>query len=465
MVFVDEIFDFRDVMQRYKDIPAKTEDQFQELLKAVVFNNSHEDESKWAKCTDQFNERSADKKSKQWIKRMGAKIETPCYGVPDSPDEPQLSNKQRKKQKAVEAMREQAAARVAEDMPEDADEASLFIARKLVEHFWECIADGDLPEQEVEGTFGVDNDTQWGKAAYGAWGHLIQRKLISQEDIAQALANARLPVAFRQWVQDIPAKEHCPDTASLVKDPKSWSKLPWALSKLTRCARPDMQEAVMLGINESTRMDSVSKDVLDGISTNFTAAAQAATKAYPKAFPKAANAAAEKLGLGAKKPAIKSAEPKLDLPGGLTGVDARIATAGDDNPLAEVMNMVASAKNGAPPSQFELEMLQQKLNEKKQKAQQAAPETVAGSGEGYTWTQSEEEVEIVIPVAVGLTKKDVKVKFLNRELVMEAPRELRLQLHDAIEMVGCGWTLGKGQVVVTLEKKEANKTWPNLVKK
>ncbi|CAK9073441.1 NudC domain-containing protein 1 [Durusdinium trenchii] len=97
------------------------------------------------------------------------------------------------------------------------------------------------------------------------------------------------------------------------------------------------------------------------------------------------------------------------------------------------------------------------------RAQAGAEHPASGSGDGYTWKDEEEELEVILEVPEGTTKKDVKIDFRREEVRILKPKTLTLKLFKSVEVDGCSWTMGKGQIVITLEKSEAA-PWPQLLK-
>jgi len=93
---------------------------------------------------------------------------------------------------------------------------------------------------------------------------------------------------------------------------------------------------------------------------------------------------------------------------------------------------------------------------------QADEKPAEGEGEGYAWKDQGEEVEIVVAIEKGTTKKDVKVDFKRQEVRVTKPVEKTLKLFAPVEVDGCNWTLGDGQIVLTLEKADG-KPWPQLL--
>lgn len=93
----------------------------------------------------------------------------------------------------------------------------------------------------------------------------------------------------------------------------------------------------------------------------------------------------------------------------------------------------------------------------------AVPDKPAeGAGDGYTWQDQGEEVEICVKVENGTTKKDIKVDFKKAEVRITKPLALSLKLFKAVDPDGCNWTMGKGQLILTLEKASAE-AWPQLL--
>eukprot|EP00929_Paragymnodinium_shiwhaense_P110672 TRINITY_DN7785_c0_g1_i1.p1 TRINITY_DN7785_c0_g1~~TRINITY_DN7785_c0_g1_i1.p1 ORF type:complete len:151 (-),score=71.55 TRINITY_DN7785_c0_g1_i1:154-606(-) len=87
-----------------------------------------------------------------------------------------------------------------------------------------------------------------------------------------------------------------------------------------------------------------------------------------------------------------------------------------------------------------------------------------GEGDGYSWKQEQEELEVYIPFEGSLTKKDIKIEFTKKALIMEAPNKLKIELEQPIEPMGCGWTMADGKITATLEKATKG-YWSDLVKK
>lgn len=386
MVLIDEIFDSDDVLARFKASPARTEDENQELLKAVALKYAH-DGDKWARMTDAFNERAVEKKSKQWIKRVGAKLceDAPIEVVPATQES---SRRQQKKSERAERLNEAAARAVAEDMPKDAEAKAAFISKKLVEHFWECIEAGDYPEENSEAVFGIKMGDSIGELVYGSWRALQLKGLITKEDLTQNLIDGTLPLRFRRLLEDLKPNQHTPQTLGLLHPPDVISKMPWDETKLQRCASSSAQATVSISLREA----------LLPVKSKVENTPEAKKEASAQKFETLK--AAEALGLN----------------------------------LSPELTMRLSGAEG--------------------------PE--GAKEDGYSWTQTADEVEVVIPLASGVSKNDVKIEIKQRELVLKAPHSLHLQLHGAVLVEGSGWTLGKGQAVVTLEKKETGKKWPAL---
>jgi len=413
------------VLARFKETPAKTDAEHDELLRALASQYAFDGDSKWARMLEELNARTAEKKSKQWLKRAVGKLEaseSSSVAAASVGGEAQPSGRQRKKQEKADSASMQAARRVAADTPEDPDERADFICRKTVEHFWDCLSSGDLPEQEVEGIFGCKMKDVGGEAAYNAWGSLIQRKLVKQEDITNAIVNGKLPTEFRTWLKDLQPKQQTPETLQLLKNPDLMAKIPWDADKLERCAKPSAQVAATLSAAEASKSQPVTEGApwqSGGDSGDLDLETLAKQVATGGSSPELMQLLAGQLAKGGQ--------------GG--GKDGGYDNASSQDVPKNVAEMVAS--------------------------QAAAPDVKGGSGDGYSWTQQPDEVEICVDVPAGTTKKDVKMLFKVKELSMEAPSHLKLQLHNAVDPDGCGWTLSKGQVVVTLEKKEVG-MWPQL---
>lgn len=353
---IDEVFDSEDVLERTKTTPARTEDDVQDLLKALNDKFQFEGDGKWARMTEEFNARAVDQKSKQWIKRAAGKLE-PKTAAEEAPADKELSRRQQKKVDQKEKASEAALKAVVKDMPEEEEEKAEFIRVKTVEHFWECIEAGDYPEEEAETMFGVKMGDEIGELVYASWRLLQSRKMVKKAQVVEALANGQLPLSFRKWLEDIPPGGHSPHTMILSQSPDKRAKIPWDPMKLKRCAKPSCQ--------------------VGEVEASIAAAAAA--------------------------PAAASA--------GKAGGYAAASVPSEDR---------------------------------------------------YKWSQQNDEVEVLIPVDTKLVKKDIILEIKPQELIMKAPLEMRLPLFGPVLQEGSGWTLSKGQVVVTLEKKEP-KTWPTLL--
>lgn len=103
-----------------------------------------------------------------------------------------------------------------------------------------------------------------------------------------------------------------------------------------------------------------------------------------------------------------------------------------------------------------------------------APVTSSSSGDFQNdskaiWTQTPDEIEAVSPIAEGVTKRDVKVKFAQERLEVtikgEPDRNLTGTLGGATDVDGCTWNFdGNGNIVVSLEKKQSGTQWPFALK-
>lgn len=100
-------------------------------------------------------------------------------------------------------------------------------------------------------------------------------------------------------------------------------------------------------------------------------------------------------------------------------------------------------------------------------AQQGAfpADLCSGETEHYSWKDQGEEIEILVKIEKGTAKRDVKVEFKRKEIVISKPLKLSLKLFKTVETDGCNWTLGDGQLVLTLEKSDGDKDalWPRLL--
>ena len=104
----------------------------------------------------------------------------------------------------------------------------------------------------------------------------------------------------------------------------------------------------------------------------------------------------------------------------------------------------------------------------------AAATTGAGASEGKIeggeedFIQTGDEIELTVPLPPGATKKDVRVKFLPDRLTLSFEGHdgagLKGTLGGKIDLDGCTWTVGDGNVVITMEKK-AEGNWPFALRK
>lgn len=85
----------------------------------------------------------------------------------------------------------------------------------------------------------------------------------------------------------------------------------------------------------------------------------------------------------------------------------------------------------------------------------------SGQGDGYSWKDEPEELEVLVHVEAGTSKKDVKIEFKKQEIRISKPVSLSLKLLKPVDVDGCNWTLGNGQLILTLEKATAQ-PWPQL---
>jgi hypothetical protein len=92
-------------------------------------------------------------------------------------------------------------------------------------------------------------------------------------------------------------------------------------------------------------------------------------------------------------------------------------------------------------------------------------ETTEGDKETCFWTQTPDEIEGVSVLPTGITKKDVKVKFLptRLEVSYNGVKDVKLtgDLGGNVDLDGCTWNFdGKGNIVVSMEKKQSGSKWP-----
>eukprot|EP00927_Polykrikos_kofoidii_P062381 TRINITY_DN57193_c0_g1_i1.p1 TRINITY_DN57193_c0_g1~~TRINITY_DN57193_c0_g1_i1.p1 ORF type:complete len:344 (-),score=72.85 TRINITY_DN57193_c0_g1_i1:55-1032(-) len=116
----------------------------------------------------------------------------------------------------------------------------------------------------------------------------------------------------------------------------------------------------------------------------------------------------------------------------------------------------------APTENLRLQAATNPEEHSKAQAGASADKPAEGEGEGYSWQDQGEEVEIRVSVESGTSKRDVQVDFRRREVRVTRPVRLELKLHAPVELDGCTWTVGDGQIVLTLEKASAA-PWPQLL--
>ncbi|EER01247.1 MYND finger domain protein, putative [Perkinsus marinus ATCC 50983] len=104
----------------------------------------------------------------------------------------------------------------------------------------------------------------------------------------------------------------------------------------------------------------------------------------------------------------------------------------------------------------------------------AAPTSVANMSnreepvkrEGYTFRQTKDEVEIDIPLANGVSKRDIKVtikpKFISVH-VNNMPVAIEGPLWGHVDTDGSGWMIDDGALIITMEKEKENQWWEDLV--
>lgn len=89
-------------------------------------------------------------------------------------------------------------------------------------------------------------------------------------------------------------------------------------------------------------------------------------------------------------------------------------------------------------------------------------EPASGQGDGYTWRDQGNDMEVVIEVEKGTSKKDIKIEFKKQEIRMTKPVAHHLKLFKPVDVDGCNWTVGNGQVILTLEKG-VSEPWAKLL--
>lgn len=408
MPIFEEIFDADDVLSQFNSRDARTEEEEGELLKAVAEKWGGGDaENKWSKMLDEYNARALEKKSKPWLKRAVAKLNSSAskdIAVADqTPSKAQL-----KKQAKEDAANEQAAQKVAREM-EDKDAAGQAAVRRkaTVEHFWDCITatPADHMEEEAEQIFGCKMGDSVGDLVHGTWSQLAKKKRIKQKQVEESLEEGTLPASFVKWMHELPAVEHNKASLQLRSSPDLLKKIPWDVNKMMKMARPGAEMAVTTSIQSSEKMDSPLK-----------------APSQPEL--------------------MKFAREQHD-----------VARA-EDAPKSKAKKSAAKSKAAPAPTPAKAASA---------KAVPEAPSENRSIGD-YTWVDQDEEVEVSVYVGEGVARKDVSVFFKPRGLQMTKPTELSLDLHAYVTVEGCGWTLNKEEVVITLEKKKSGEEWPSLLK-
>jgi len=79
----------------------------------------------------------------------------------------------------------------------------------------------------------------------------------------------------------------------------------------------------------------------------------------------------------------------------------------------------------------------------------------------YKYTQDEDDIEITFPIGTDVTKRDVKIEFLRRELRVTKPISFSIKLWKLVDVDGCSWTMGDGKVKISLQKQGGGH-WPQL---
>jgi len=93
-----------------------------------------------------------------------------------------------------------------------------------------------------------------------------------------------------------------------------------------------------------------------------------------------------------------------------------------------------------------------------------APPLSGGSvDDAYSWRQEADEIEVSVSVPNNATKAEVKVSIQSKVLRVEHCGTVLVegQLAQRCQPQGSTWTMGRGRVVVSLEKAEAQ-PWPSL---
>lgn len=94
---------------------------------------------------------------------------------------------------------------------------------------------------------------------------------------------------------------------------------------------------------------------------------------------------------------------------------------------------------------------------------QEPPPSGGNDGDGYIWHQDTDDVEVSVSVPNNTTKSEVVVVFQTSLLRVKHSGSVLVEgkLAKPIRPEGSTWTLGRGRIVVSLEKADAG-SWPTL---
>mmetsp|Transcript_95876 Transcript_95876/g.276890 ORF Transcript_95876/g.276890 Transcript_95876/m.276890 type:complete len:345 (+) Transcript_95876:85-1119(+) len=86
-----------------------------------------------------------------------------------------------------------------------------------------------------------------------------------------------------------------------------------------------------------------------------------------------------------------------------------------------------------------------------------------GEDDGYAWKQDTDELEVSVDVPGDATKNQIKVIFAARRLQVQHAGKVLVDGQLSAQCVpdGSTWTMGKGRVVISLEKADP-RPWPSL---
>ncbi|CAB9521485.1 CS domain [Seminavis robusta] len=85
--------------------------------------------------------------------------------------------------------------------------------------------------------------------------------------------------------------------------------------------------------------------------------------------------------------------------------------------------------------------------------------------DNYAWSQEDDDVELVVSFDNDIDKKQLKVKFLSKNIsvIYQGNPKLSLKLYAAIDVDACTWTIDGGKkLVITCEKANPGELWPRV---